>query len=76
MTNFGRTVIALSAVVLLGLYVGVIVQSFRTAYETEPGFSLVILVAAVITTAIVIVLFVISLFPERAIRSETKRLTR
>jgi uncharacterized membrane protein (DUF485 family) len=74
-TRFGRTVIALSAIVLLGLYVGVIVQSFRTAYETEPAFSIVVLVAAIISTGVVVTLFALALFPERLIRNEVKRLT-
>jgi hypothetical protein len=35
-TRFGQTVVAISAIVLLGMYVGVIVRSFRKAQRVRP----------------------------------------
>jgi hypothetical protein len=73
-TLFGQTVIALSAVFLLALYVGVIVQSFRMAYQTEPTLSVLVLAMTITATGIVVTLFALSLFPERPIRREIARI--
>jgi hypothetical protein len=75
-TAFGRTVVFLSAIVFLALYIGVIIESFRVAHNTEPTLALCSLAASIVATAITVLLFIVALFPMRVVDRELARLTR
>lgn len=63
---FGKTAIGLAFFALLPIYLGVLVVSYRDAHSGAPVIALASLIGCSVALAVLIVLFVIALFPGNA----------
>lgn len=75
-TTFGRLVVAISALSLFAVYVAVLVVSFRDARKAEPALAYFGLVFASCATGLIIALYIVALWPERALRRHAADLVR
>ena len=63
---FGRTAIGLASLALVPLYVGVLIECYRHSHTGEPTLALASLIGCSVALLILLALFVVALFPERA----------